>query len=120
MDTKYPEPLSNVYKRATRKKMRDDRARYRTQAVTFSEIREVDEENTQDSGDRETSSGLQRSRSDPKLDRLDTKETLRLSRLEETRLKNKIITDLIKSVHGHPPEGSALQDEDPAPEPAGT
>ncbi|XP_063240234.1 uncharacterized protein LOC134541024 isoform X2 [Bacillus rossius redtenbacheri] len=50
MDAVYPEPLSRLHRRTVRKPVRHGaRAeRYRTQPVTFAEIKEVDEENIED------------------------------------------------------------------------
>lgn len=49
MDAVYPEPWSCLHRRPVRKQMRRGTAgRYRTQPVTFAEIKEVDEENIED------------------------------------------------------------------------
>lgn len=43
MNTVYPEPLSRLHKRAVRKKVhKNNAARYRTQPVTFAEIKVLD------------------------------------------------------------------------------
>lgn len=44
-DTVYPEHLSRLRRRVVPKKRKGDSSRYRTQPVTFAEIKEVDEEN---------------------------------------------------------------------------
>ncbi|KAH1020597.1 hypothetical protein HUJ04_010229 [Dendroctonus ponderosae] len=44
-DTIYPEHLSRLHRRVVPKKRKGCSSRYRTQPVTFSEIKEVDEEN---------------------------------------------------------------------------
>ncbi|XP_075234415.1 uncharacterized protein LOC142332091 [Lycorma delicatula] len=78
MDTVYPEPLSQVYRRMDRRKGNSRLAsRYRTLPVTFSEIQEVDEENLDDEeeaegqkreiGERINNEGVVSSRSDHDL-----------------------------------------------------
>ncbi|CAG2056089.1 unnamed protein product [Timema podura] len=59
MDAVYPEPMSRLHRRTVRKPVhRGPAGRYRTQPVTFSEIKEVDEENIEDnSGGVERSAG---------------------------------------------------------------
>ncbi|XP_022197474.2 uncharacterized protein LOC111054708 isoform X2 [Nilaparvata lugens] len=51
MDTIYPEPVSQIYRRMDRRKNGRLASRYRTLPVTFSEIKEVDEENIEDRDD---------------------------------------------------------------------
>ncbi|RZF46959.1 hypothetical protein LSTR_LSTR011227 [Laodelphax striatellus] len=55
MDTIYPEPVSQIYRRMDRRKNGRLASRYRTLPVTFSEIKEVDEENIEDKDDEEES-----------------------------------------------------------------
>lgn len=63
MDAVYPEPLSRlhpqVYRRAVRKNVRRNAGsgRYRTQPVTFAEIKEVDEDSLDDGAGGATTAG---------------------------------------------------------------
>ncbi|KDR23757.1 hypothetical protein L798_06043 [Zootermopsis nevadensis] len=58
MDAVYPEPWSRLHRRQVRKQMhRESGGRYRTQPVTFAEIKEVDEENIEESPMTEPSAG---------------------------------------------------------------
>ncbi|XP_069697659.1 uncharacterized protein [Periplaneta americana] len=58
MDAVYPEPLSRLHRRAVRKPVhRGSGGRYRTQPVTFAEIKEVDEENIEESPTAEPTAG---------------------------------------------------------------
>ncbi|PNF13881.1 hypothetical protein B7P43_G11486 [Cryptotermes secundus] len=58
MDAVYPEPLSRLHRRPVRKQMhRGSGGRYRTQPVTFAEIKEVDEENIEESPTNQATAG---------------------------------------------------------------
>lgn len=58
MDAVYPEPWSCLHRRPVRKQMhRGSAGRYRTQPVTFAEIKEVDEENIEDNPTTQSSAG---------------------------------------------------------------
>ncbi|KAK7872546.1 hypothetical protein R5R35_013780 [Gryllus longicercus] len=55
MDAVYPEPLSRLHRRAVRKPAhRSCGGRYRTQPVTFAEIKEVDEDNLDEGAPEQT------------------------------------------------------------------
>ncbi|XP_067000600.2 uncharacterized protein [Anabrus simplex] len=110
MDAVYPEPLSRLHRRAVRKPVHRDRGlgtRYRTQPVTFAEIKEVDEENLDEGPTEPTAGAASKSEID-----LNTKfeefwrsgrEKAKEKKKAKEMNKNKLSTDVSPSSAGAAP-----------------